>query len=175
MLFNPVQNTASMPNKMIKRLLLLILFTVNVIAADHTALPIGFCLIPEMDFIPEVDGWTPCKPDEFQAQIQVVTALWKEQSDWVHKRITPDVVKELSKWAKPQMEGHRLVPVMQGVKLTALTVDPKHHKIVYSGTLETLPSHSPVVTRWLKLYLLCDEETGNILRVTITIRGEAQE
>ena len=164
-----------MPNKMIKRLLLLILFTASAMAADHTAFPMGLCLIPEMDFIPEVDGWTPCKPDEYQNQIQRVTSAWKERSDWVQKRLTPDVVKELSRWGKLQMQKYRTVPDLAAVKLVAITVDNKHHKVVYSGTIETLPSHSPVVTRWLKLYLLCDEQSGEILRVTITIRGEAQE
>ena len=33
----------------------------------------------------------------------------------------------------------------------------------------------PTVTRWLKLLLLCEQESGRILRVTITIRGQRLE
>ena len=157
-------------------LLVLILFYASATAADKVPVfPMGLCLIPEMDFIPEVDGWTPCKPDQYPDQVRRVTSLWNDKSVWVQQRVTGDVVKELSKWAKLQMEKYRTVPELAAVKLSALAVDAKHHKIVFVGTIDTLPSHSPLVTRWLKLFLLCDEETGEILRATITIRGEAHE
>ncbi len=156
--------------------LVMILLRVSTTAADEAPVfPMGLCLIPEMDFIPEVDGWTPCKPDQYPDQVRRVTSLWKDKSDWVQRRITGNVVRELSRWAKPQMEKYRTVPDLAVLNLSALAIDSKHHKIVFAGTIDTLPSHSPLVTRWLKLFLLCDEETGEILRATITIRGEAHE
>ena len=46
--------------------LVMILLRVSTTAADEVPVfPMGLCLIPEMDFIPEVDGWTPCKPDQY--------------------------------------------------------------------------------------------------------------
>jgi len=38
-----------------------------------------------------------------------------------------------------------------------------------------LPTRSPLVTRWLKVYLLVDLRSKAILRVVITIRGNQQE
>jgi hypothetical protein len=41
-----------------------------------------------------------------------------------------------------------------------------------SGTIDALPTHSPLVTRWLKVYLFYDLYARSIARITITIRGQ---
>ena len=56
--------------RLLSPLLTRILFTASATATDDKpAFPIGFCLIPEMDFIPEVAGWASCKPHEYHDKI----------------------------------------------------------------------------------------------------------
>ena len=43
--------------------------------------------------------------------------------------------------------------------------------LLLESTLDTLPTHSSVVTRWLKLYLLYDVPSKSIVRVTVTNPG----
>lgn len=43
------------------------------------------------------------------------------------------------------------------------------------GTIDTLPTHSPLVTRWPKVYLVVDRRNKAILRVVITIRSDRKE
>ncbi len=73
--------------------------------------------------------------------------------------------------AEPGSSGHEQIATLLGPSGT----DPQREKLVLEGTIDTLPTHSPLVTRWLKVYLVVDLRNKAILRAVITIRGDWQE
>jgi hypothetical protein len=46
---------------------------------------------------------------------------------------------------------------------------------VFKSIADTLPSHSSAVSRCLTMFLLYDTSSGQITRITVTIRGERKE
>ncbi len=81
----------------------------------------------------------------------------------------------MSRWAKPQMDDYAAVPVLADVALQPIGVDKEGGMLVLEGTIDTLPSHHPIVTRWLKVYVLYAIPGRKISQVTFTIRGERLE
>jgi len=141
----------------------------------RSAIPLGFCFAPEMDYIPEVDGWPSCQADAFSKEAAAALEDWAGRRPWVEKQITPELVRNLSGWAKPQMQQYAAVPALSKVAFKPVAYRDEQHKLVLEGTVDTLPTHSPLVTRWLKLYLLYDVGGQRILRATVTIRGQLLE
>ena len=133
--------------------------------------PVALCVVPEMNYVPELDSWSACRPDAFAEHLPHVRSDWKTHSRWVAKRLTPELVRSLSRWARPQMAAYRAVPPLEDLQWKPVAVHEPHGKLVLEATVDTLPVHAPLVTRWLKLYLLYDMQGKSILRVTITIRG----
>ncbi|MCX6997100.1 MAG: hypothetical protein NTV49_08430 [Kiritimatiellaeota bacterium] len=137
--------------------------------------------VPEMGLLPGMDTpeyahrWTDADKARWGEDIRRATARWKEQIPGIKEQLTAERVKSLSNWAKPQMEGYKSVPALNGVELRPVGTDAQRGKLVLEGTLETLPTHSPLVTRWLKVFLLYDVPTQSLTRITITIRGEVLE
>lgn len=144
-------------------------------AEDDEQVPVAFCIVPEMEGVAEVDEWAACKPDAFAEEAAKALADWKKKLPWVKKQVTPELARRLSRWAKKEMEGYQAVPPLEKVALKPVSHDETHGKLVLEGTVDTLPSHSPIVTRWLKLFLLCDKGSGTVQRVTVTIRGQVLE
>jgi hypothetical protein len=148
------------------------------LSAGATALegvPVGFCIAPEMQHIPELDGWEFCQADAYPEQAAKATASWRKVMPWVTARVTPELARDLSRWAKEQMKQYQRVPSLDTVTFKPVRDDERHRNLVLEGTVDTLPSHAPLVTRWLKLYLLCDLHSGEVIRVTVTIRGQILE
>ena len=83
--------------------------------------------------------------------------------------------RALSRWSLPQMEEYRAVPPLEKVELKPLGLAADGRGLVLEGTIDTLPSHHPLVTRWLKVYLLYDDRNRQIRHATLTIRGERLE
>lgn len=81
----------------------------------------------------------------------------------------------MSRWSKVQMKGYETVPAVTGVRLKPIGLDDRRVKLVLEGTIDTLPSHHPLVTRWLKVYVLYDISERKITHVTFTIRGQVLE
>ena len=73
--------------------------------------------------------------------------------------------------AEAGSSGHEQIATLLGPS----GADPQKEKLVLEGTNGTLPTHSPLLTRWLKVYLVVDFRSKAILRVIITIRGNRQE
>ncbi|MFW6108731.1 MAG: hypothetical protein ACOC8D_02845 [bacterium] len=144
-------------------------------AADGQPVPVAFCIVPEMGYLPEVSDGTWCKPDAFPAVTAKALADWKTKRPWVAKRITPELVRRLSRWARKEMAEYRDVSSLEDVAFKAAYHHQARGKLVLEGTVDTLPSHSPLVTRWLKVFLLCDQGSGTVQRVTVTIRGQLLE
>jgi len=148
------------------------------VAGEETAeeeIPVAFCIVPEMGYIPEVSDWASCKPDAFPDEAAKALADWKTKLPWVSRQVTPALARRLSGWAKKQMKQYQAVPPLEKVAFKPVRQDEHDRKLVLEGTVDTLPTHSPIVTRWLKLFLLCDRRSGTVLRVTVTIRGELLE
>jgi hypothetical protein len=56
-----------------------------------------------------------------------------------------------------------------------VVTDEKQGIIVLESTVDTLPAHHPLVTRWLKALVRYDTQSHAIVQVTITIRGQRLE
>lgn len=135
--------------------------------------PLALCFVPEMEYIPEVDDW----PRDQADPREVAQALqdWSERSRWVEAQITPEVVRSLSGWAQREMTQYGSVPSVCKVALKPVACHKQHRKVLFEGTIDTLPTHSSVVTRWLKIYLIYDIDSRKIIRATVTIRGQKLE
>jgi hypothetical protein len=141
-------------------------------AARNTSAELG--LVPEMEAFPEL-AWPRRQTGELPPELRPALALWQEQSRLLATNVTPEAVRSLSRWAKPQMTNYTRVPPLASVKFAVIGEDKPGGRLLLEGTLDTLPTHSKLVTRWLKVYLVCDTKQRTILRTVITIRGERQE
>ncbi len=140
---------------------------------EAPAVPVA--MVGEMQPVPGFDGGTPCKPGEFAADAAKALADWATKRHEVQRLITPQQVRDLSRWAKKQMEQYGRVPPLDKVAFQPMAFHQEARRLVLEGTLDTLPSHSPLVTRWLKVYLLYDQGTQSIVKVAVTIRGQLLE
>ncbi len=133
--------------------------------------------VPEMEPMPGFEGGEPCKPDEFAADAAKAAAEWATQRRAIARLLTAAKARELSSalWAKKQMEGYRRVPPLDKLAFRPIAVHKDARRLVLEATVDTLPTHSHLVTRWLKVYLLFDQEKQALARVAVTIRGEVQE
>ena len=139
------------------------------------AFPIALCLVPEMSYIPEVDDWEFCAADKFPEHTASARTDWKGRVRWATKHVTPELARSLSRWARPQMAKYTTIPPLEKTELKLVRQHPRGNKLVFEATVDTLPSHAPLVTRWLKIYLLYDTSSRSILRMTVTIRGQRLE
>ena len=137
--------------------------------------PIALCVVPEMSYIPEVDDWESCPADKFAEHTISAKTDWKGRVRWATKHVTPELARSLSRWARPQMAKYKTIPPLDRTELKLVRRHPRGNKLDYEATMDTLPSHAPLVTRWLKVYLLYDTGSKSILRMTVTIRGQRLE
>jgi|GEM_PF-1825023 len=143
-------------------------------------LPLNVCLVPEMGYIPELRVWKWCSADTEPAATKKLAELWPTEAARLRPIVTPGLTRRLSRWARPQMEGYRSVPSLDKVRFQPVATDRKNdgdrlNYIVFRGQVDTLPTHSPLVTRWLEVYVLYGVHGESILRTTVTIRGELLE
>ncbi len=142
-------------------------------APGPPAVPVA--MVAEMEPIAGIDGGTACKPDEFADDAAKALADWAAKRASVEPLITAQKVRELSRWAKKQMAAYRRVPPLDKAAFRPAFYHKDARRLVLEGVLDTLPTHSHLVTRWLKVYLLYDQSTQAIVKVAVTIRGELQE
>ena len=132
-------------------------------------------MVPEMEPIPGFDGGEPCKPDDFAADTAKAVAEWATQRRAIARLLTAAKARELSRWAKKQMEGYKRVPPLDKLVFQPKAVHKDAKRLVLEATVDTLPTHSHLVTRWLKVYLLFDQDKQALAKVAVTIRGELLE
>ena len=137
--------------------------------------PISICYVREMEYIPELNGWQACSKDDYAKEVKNALLEWEKVRPWVEKRVTPKKAKALSQWAIKEMEKYTKVSPLSKVKFIPVRFNEDHRMIVLEGTIDTLPAHSPIVTRWLKIFLIYDTINKQIIRATITIKGEILE
>ena len=158
------------------------------VASDHRPLlvvlewvPSWLTLAPEMEQIADLDRgsnaprWSAADDAKHAADLRRVQADWKMKAPMIQTLLAPQRVRSLSRWAVKQMEAYATVPPLEKAELRPVAVDEKEGVILLEGTLDTLPTHSPLVTRWLKAFVRYDTSAQRIARVTITIRGQVLE
>ena len=137
--------------------------------------PLSLSFVREMEYIPELNGWESCSKDDYKDEVKKALADWEKKRAWVETRITPEIARGLSRWAIKEMVNYKKVSPLSNVAFIPVRFIPDHRMIVLEGTIDTLPAHSPIVTRWLKIFLIFDTINNEIIRATITIKGEILE
>lgn len=136
--------------------------------------------LPEIRFVPEMErvsglDWPRVEVGNYAEDRQRMLAAWPEISGAVRRKLTAAEVIRLSKWARPQMQGYVGVPALDRPDLQLQAASAGEKQLIFEATLQVLPTHSPLVTRWLKLFVIYDRSRRMISQVIITIRGEIQE
>ena len=137
--------------------------------------PIGICFVKEMDFIPEYDSWSLCTTEVLKEITNDMHVAWKKAVPEVEKLLTPVMVQVLSQWAQEQMKEYDSIPSLSNISFKPVREYNDQHKLVYEAIVDTLPTHSEIVTRCLKIYVLYEKALKSITRTTVTIRGEMLE
>jgi hypothetical protein len=154
---------------------------IAVAVADVPERAVNVAFVAEMEEVAELamvaDGhrWSRQEEATWSDDIACARAAWKKEAKTLTGRLTVDRVRSLSRWAKPQMEKYSAVPALADVVLEPIGVDKKGGKLLLEGTVDTLPSHHPIVTRWLKVFVVYDISDRKIGHVTFTIRGQILE
>jgi len=149
------------------------------LTADESPSDLSF--VPEMNGVAELDilaagkRWSEIDRVALDPEVARARADWRKRTPQIKKRLTPELVRSLSRWAKPQMERYEVVPSLENVDLKPVGVDVQGTKLLLEATIDTLPTHHNLVTRWLKAYLVYDLQQKSITHVTITIRGQILE
>lgn len=136
-------------------------------------IPVDICFVREMNYVPEIDEWPYYTQDRCSTEIAAMTNEWNKKKSWIAKQLHPALVQGLSQWAQKEMLNYTSVSSLDSVLL--LPIRCKSPYIVSEALVDTLPSHSPIVTRWLKVYIIYNSDLQQLLRVIITIRGELLE
>ena len=99
---------------------------------------------------------------------------WEDVYSFVTDLVSDELAKKLSRWAVTETESYVYSPK----PTTPLTVFKCNgDTIVYETTLDSLPSHSPIVFRYLKAYIVGVNFENRFLpnAIILTIRGERFE
>jgi hypothetical protein len=137
--------------------------------------------IPEMERIAEIEAieraprWSDADKAQIAKETGQAVAEWKQLVPDVAKELTPERVRTLSRWARPQMEGYKTVPPLDKTPVQPIGTDAQRKTLVLEGVIDTLPSHHQLVTRWLKVYVVYSLSNHAITKIIITIRGERLE
>jgi len=132
-------------------------------------------MVPEMERIAGFDGGRPCKPGEFADEVAKALADWAAKRPTIEPLVTAAKARELSRWAIKQMQAYRRVPPLERVAFAPKAWHEGTRRLVFEGTVDTLPTHHRLVTRWLKLYLLYDLDKQAVVEAAVTIRGQLLE
>lgn len=128
--------------------------------------------VPEMAPLPE-ETWERCDASQYGKSIQQVAFTWIHHRETILNQITAEKVRDLSNWAKKEMASYEL-PAFKNQTFRATHVQNNENLLIES-VLDTLPSHHPLVTRHLKLYLIFNRKKNTITDAIVTIRGWAEE
>ena len=137
--------------------------------------PIDIAYVREMSFIPEVDTWNPCPDSGFSRDSIAVAAQWDTLYSKILPHLSRQTARSLSTWSAKQMAGYTKIPDLSRLHFSPCRMDTAFKKILFQTTVDTLPTHDPVVTRFLKMYLTYDQINQKVQRATVTIRGEVKE
>ncbi|MBT3602237.1 MAG: hypothetical protein HOE48_00810 [Candidatus Latescibacteria bacterium] len=128
--------------------------------------------LSEMTPLPE-ETWERCAASQYGKSIRQVAFTWIHQRETILNQITAEKVRNLSNWAKKEMADYEL-PAFKNQTFRATHIQNNENLLIES-VLDTLPSHHPLVTRQLKLYLIYNRKHNTIIDAIVTIRGWAEE
>ena len=131
--------------------------------------------VQELSCLADGTRWSEQEAKRLAEDLARASAAWKEKVQFLTPLVTAERARELSGWAKQQMQGYAKVPALADVRLQPIGLDAGRGKLVLEGTIDTLPTHHQLVTRWLKVYVLYDLPGRKIAHVTFTIRGQILE
>jgi hypothetical protein len=144
-------------------------------ASQPTAPAVDIVYIAEMGQIEQLRRWARSEPSSDARQAAQAAEVWKRLAPLLRPQLTADKVRGLSRWAKPQMEKYLHVAPLAGAKLAVVATEPGGTRRLLEATIETLPTHSPAVTRWLRVYVPFDPATAAAEKAIVTIQGERLE
>ncbi len=142
--------------------------------ASPAAPAVTMRFLAEMERIPELE-WPSDSTLARPQDLSRVTEDWAKCFRSLEEKLTANAVIGLSRWAKAQMQTYAQVPRLAHPDFHFVAASPSGQEAIFEATLEVLPSHSPIVTRWLKLFLIYDRRNSHLSTVIVTIRGERQE
>ena len=153
------------------------------IASDHRPLlvvlewmPSWLALVPEMEWIADLDNslgdrrWSAADDAKHSDDLHRVQADWKTRAPTIQALLTPERVRSLSRWAAKQMEAYATVPPLDKTQLQPVVADEKQGIILLETTIDTLPTHHPLVPRWLKAFVRYDTRGRKIAHVKMNER-----
>ncbi|MDO4576186.1 MAG: hypothetical protein Q4D98_13345 [Planctomycetia bacterium] len=129
--------------------------------------------LPEMDPIPQTDAWenndTPLSEEEQKA----FQKRWLEISAEVYLFITPELVRQLSRWNRDRMKCYEKTDPTPADRVfwKPTKRDETGKRVLLYTPLEPLPSTRPM-RRDLTIFALYNTETQNIDWMLVTIHGE---
>jgi hypothetical protein len=141
--------------------------------AAQTGIPVSY--VKEMRPLPLSGYGTLVEVYSAPCQIDPrFLARWPEVYPMVLSHLDRDKVVGMSGWNTEEMEAHYVFsPDLQAAPVPFACNEQVQ---VLEVVVETLPIHAPLVTRWLKAYLVLDLELQSALvEIIYTIRGERQE
>ena len=144
----------------------------SLLACQKKQTPLQVRFIPEMTPIPE-ETWERCDPSQYKQAIQQVAFTWIDQREIILNQITSENIRSLSRWAQKEMADYQM-PTIKNQSFLATHIHNNKNLLIES-VLDTLPSHHPLVTRHLKLYLVYNRKHNTITNAIVTIRGWAEE
>ena len=162
-----------------KNLLALTVFlgtSISGLAWEPTNLDIKINLKAEMDPLP-IETNQDWKHDCSQELPPTFYQTWTNIVDYTKEHISSDEIIELSRWAKKEMEGYHYSPSIKPAGFYHKGCTDK--QTVYSTRLDYLPSHSPLVTRFIEMFVVTPIEAPladiRQVEVFVTIRGVLME
>lgn len=154
-----------------RAILIICLALACITACKQEPPPLQIRLIPEMTSFPE-ETWPACDASHYRNAVQQTAIAWIYHREQIIAAITPQKVRDLSRWAQTEMATY---PLPAFKNLTFQAVKAQHDNLLIESLLDTLPSHHPLVTRQLKLYLVYHLKEHRLTDAIITIRGWAEE
>jgi hypothetical protein len=147
----------------------------NLMAASQPNIPVVY--VAEMkphspDFRPTTLTLTPAEIEDFER-------AWSAVRDDIEKQITDDAIVAISSWAKNEMRGFHLpAHWLADMPMTMQGALFDQSQLIFGPTENTglvLPSHSPLVFRFLMVFAQYHRVHKRITNVTVTIRGRLEE
>jgi|GEM_PF-1376537 len=137
-----------------------------------------FKTVPEMKNFDELDTSRKIEPSELKLATELLLNLniaWGEISPRILPKITPGLAQSLSRWAHEEMKNFRFRSAIDELDFQARGWTKEDGRLIFESTISELPTHHPLVTRWLKLFLIFDPDEKEIHRIILTIRGQLLE
>ena len=139
-------------------------------------MPVSIRYIREMELIAELEEWEICTSKTmFTQESKKLKSDWNTKKTFISELLNPHLIISLSRWAQKEMSQYHGRPRLDTIQFIPIRYNNRFQRIVYESTVDSLPSHSPIVKRWLKVYVIFDKITDAISEAIITIRGDLFE